>query len=76
MTISYLEAHYPVGTSVQFTLFGLGIAGGWIDLEPGSIGEVIGYIPADKFQGCRLLINWGSDKIISVFASQIDFVNK
>jgi hypothetical protein len=51
---------------------GLSIAGGWTSLKPDDIGVVIGYVPAGRFEGCRLVVDWGNGVITPVFSTQVE----
>lgn len=75
MNIKNLEEWYPLSTTVKFTVLGLGISGGDSTITPETLGVVIGYIPADRYHGCRLVIEWSDETITSVFASQVERID-
>jgi len=74
MRLETLRELYPVGSPVRFTISALSIAGGWTVLKPDDIGVVIGYVPAGSSMGCRLVVDWGNERVIPVFSSQVEIL--
>lgn len=74
MRLERLREAFPVGSPVKFTRRGASISGGWLKVRPDDIGVVVGYLPAGRFQGCQLIVDWGNDLVAPVFATQVENV--